>query len=168
MPGKRHAQVVNLDEIDPLKQEHGSRFALVRKRLGAAAGGQELGASWFEVPPGKQAFPHHAHFNNEEAVFVLSGAGELRLGDQRMPIAAGDYLAFPAGAESAHSIINTGTTPLQYLGISTAHRTDICIYPDSRKFAAVGGANMHQGLGSAGFRKLLKDQPDVDYYLDED
>lgn len=44
----------------------------------------------------------------------------------------------------------------------------ICLITDSNKFAVAGGADMHKGLKSAAFGKLLKDQPSVDYYLDEE
>ena len=84
----------------------GEFFAYKRKRLGAAAGGQKLGASIMEVPPGKTAWPFHYHHvrtgavwwfvwwlaltarhryafvsqGNEEAIYILGGRGTLRLG----------------------------------------------------------------------------------------
>src|SRR5258708_28163845 len=61
--------------------EHGG-FAFLRKRLGAAAGSQTIGISWFELQPGKKAFPFHYHLANEEALFVLEGAGGLQLCDE--------------------------------------------------------------------------------------
>ena len=38
------------------------------------------------------------------------------------------------GHETAHQIINTGTKPLRYYGISTMSLADVCEYPDSGKF----------------------------------
>ena len=58
---------------DESRVDHGG-FSFVRKRLGAAAGGQKIGASWFELQPGKKAFPFHYHLANEEAVFVSGKA----------------------------------------------------------------------------------------------
>lgn len=168
METRRHPQVTSLAEVEPVTLSHGEKFGAVRKRLAAASGARELGCSWIEVPPGRQAFPRHYHYGNEEAVFVLSGTGELRLGAQRIPIAGGDYVALPAGGPEGHAIVNTGSAPLQYLGISTAHSTDVVVYPDSGKFSAVGGADMHKGLKAAPFNRLLQDQPGVDYYLGED
>ena len=58
-------------------------------------------------------------------------------GDQRYAIKKGDVLGAPAGGpETAHQIINTGSTPLIYLGLSTKAKTEICEYPDSGKFLA--------------------------------
>jgi len=147
---------------------HGARFGGLRKRLAAGSGSKEIGCSWFELPPGRQNFPRHYHFGNEEAFFILSGTGTLRIGEEAIPIGAGDYIACPPGEASAHAILNTGTEPLSYLGISTAHGTDVVVYADSHKYSAVGGADMHKGLKAAPFFKTVKDQPDVDYFLDEE
>lgn len=168
MSADRHPRVLNLRDVKPMEFMHGAKFGGTRKRLAASTGSKDIGCSWFEIPPGRQNFPHHYHFGNEEAFFVLSGSGTLRLGDQRIPIEAGDYVACPGGAESAHSILNTGTEQLRYLGISTANATDVVVYADSKKFSAVGGADMHKGLRAAPFFKIVKDQPDVDYFLDEE
>ncbi len=92
----------------------------------------------------------------------------MRLGDERFPVAAGDFIACPPEVDAAHSIVNTGDVPLAYLGISTANGTDVVVYPDSKKFAAVGGGDVHKGLKAAPFLKLVKDQPSVDYFLDEE
>lgn len=165
--GNKHPQIVNIDDVEVIETNHG-KFANKRKRLGAPAGANELGCSWFEVPPGKQAFPHHAHFGNEEAFFILSGEGELRIGEKTVPVKAGDFVSCPRGEEYAHSLVNTGKEALTYLGISTANSTDIMVYPDSKKIAMAAGGNMHAGLKSARLMKLFKDQPNVDYYLDEE
>jgi uncharacterized cupin superfamily protein len=157
----------NLDEIEAVSTATGEKFALTRKRLAAPTGGKEIGCSWFEVPPGKTAFPHHAHFGNEEAFFILSGKGICRIGDERFEVSAGDYIACPAGEETSHSLQNTGEENLRYLGISTAHGTDVIVYPDSQKIAVIGGADMHKGLKSAPLSKMFKDPVNVDYYLDE-
>lgn len=160
--------IKNLSEIEASHSSSGTRFASTRKRLSGPAGGKDIGCSWYEIPPGKSAFPHHAHFGNEEAFFILSGQGSCRMGDETFAISAGDYIACPAAAEHAHSLHNSGQDPLVYIGISTAHATDVILYPDSKKLAVIGGADMHKGLKAAALYKMFKDQPDVDYYLDEE
>ena len=47
----------------------------------------------------------HVHPNCEEAVFVLEGAVEHTLGDQRATLRAGDLIIVPRGAP--HHLINT-------------------------------------------------------------
>ena len=70
-----------------------------------------------------------------EMFIILEGEGIYRFGDQRYPIKAGSVLGAPAGGQdTAHQIINTGTTPLRYYGISTMSLADVCEYPDSGKF----------------------------------
>lgn len=110
------------------------------RRLGAAAGGQMLGANLTEVPPGGVSFPFHYHCATEEALYVLSGTGTARIGEQRVAVRPGDYLAFPVGPEHAHQMINDGTEPLVYLCVSaSAQKVDVVAYPDSNKVAATAG-----------------------------
>lgn len=164
----RHPHIVNAKDLETIHNQHNQKFESKRKRLSAAAGGKEIGCSVYEIPPDKQAFPHHAHFGNEEAFYIISGRGECRIGDSKYEVGAGDYVACPAGEENAHSLKNIGAEPLVYLGISTSNSTDIMIYPDSKKIAIAAGANMQQGLKTAKYYKVMKDQPSVEYYLDEE
>jgi uncharacterized cupin superfamily protein len=133
-------------------------FAFRRKRLGAAAGGKGLGASWFEVQPGKKAFPFHYHLANDEAVFVLEGEGVLRLGDEEYPLRAGDYVAFAPGPPG-HQIINRSQAPLRFLAMSTMNEPEVAVYPDSKKVGVL--ARRH------GMMSIHKQTDSVDYYLDE-
>lgn len=130
---RRHPNVVNLNEIEPTRNEKGSRFASATRWLGRATGARGIGCSWFEVPPGKTAFPLHYHCANEEAMFILEGEGTLRIGKDTVPVSAGDYITFPTGPDSAHQLTNTGTAPLRYLAMSTLITTEIVGYPDSGK-----------------------------------
>lgn len=165
---KKHPHIINVKDAEPLTVAKGEKFSFTRHRLSSSAGSKDIGCSWYEIPPGKQAFPHHAHLGNEEAFFILSGEGECRIGNERFAVKSGDYVACPAGEENAHSLVNTGTTPLTYLGISTTNHIDITVYPDSKKYGFVAGADVQKGLMSAKFLKLWKEQDNVDYYLDEE
>jgi uncharacterized cupin superfamily protein len=165
---RRHPNVVNLDEVSSNEESHGG-FGHKRRRLGAEAGGKALGCGWFEIPPGKTAFPHHFHSAFEEALYVLEGAGEVRVGGERVAIRAGDYAAFPAGPERAHAVTNTGTGPLRYLALSspaTPATLDIVVYPDSKKVAFASGVDPVKGFrGGTWVMKLIKeDQPALGYY----
>jgi len=103
-------------------------------QIGMVVGAQKLGYNITSVPPGRRAFPQHSHRANEEMFFVLEGTGEARIGDQRYPIAKGDVVACPPGGpDTAHQIINTGTTELRYLAVSTKIAPEVCEYPDSKK-----------------------------------
>jgi uncharacterized cupin superfamily protein len=134
-------------------------FAFRRKRLGAAAGGKGIGVSWFEIQPGKKAFPHHFHLANEEAVFVLEGEGVLRLGEEEHRLRAGDYIAFPPGPPG-HQILNRGTAPLRYLALSTMLEPEVAVYPDSKKIGVL--ARTH------GITSVHRQDASVDYYEGEE
>lgn len=165
---KRHANVVNVEEVAAREEAHGG-FGYRTRRLGADAGGKGLGCSWYELPPGKSSFPHHWHSAIEEAVYILDGTGTLRVGADTVEVRAGDYAAFPAGPDCAHQLANTGDGPLRYLCISgPAQPTnlDICVYPDSKKVAFVAGFDPVKRTGW--IRQLIKQEaPAAGYYDDE-
>lgn len=116
------------------------KHKMTLRRLGAAAAGNMLGANLTEVPPGAVSFPFHYHCATEEALYVLRGTGTARIGDARVAVREGDYLAFPVGPEHAHQMINDGTEPLVYLCVSaSAQKVDVVAYPDSKKVAASAG-----------------------------
>ena len=166
---KRHDRVVNLNEVPSREQSHG-RFGFKAKRIWPVAGGKQLGCSWFEVPPGKQAFPHHFHSGFEEAIFILEGKGLARNGDKQFEVGPGDYLAYPPGPDAAHSLKNAGNEPLRYLAFSTIQSLDIVVYPDSKKIAFAGGVDAAKGLaaGDVWVRGMINEQTMVGYYDGEE
>ncbi len=126
-------------EVEWLDTQRGSVFENRRRKLAAAAGGAGIGCSLTEIPPGKTAWPFHAHLGNEEAIYVLRGHATLRLGDQRHQLRPGDYAAFPCEESAAHQIINTSDEVFAYLAISTMRSTDVVVYPDSNKHGIFAG-----------------------------
>lgn len=99
-----------------------------------------IGANLTTVGVGGISFPRHYHCATEEAIYVLSGTGIARIGEQRVPIRAGDWIAFPVGPDHAHQMINDGAEPLVYLCVSaSAQKVDVVGYPDSKKVAASAG-----------------------------
>lgn len=68
------------------------------------------------VAPG-QATQLHRHRASEELYHITRGEGEMRLGDERFPVRAGDTICIPAG--TAHAIRNTGAGPLAILCCSS-------------------------------------------------
>ena len=91
---------------------------------------------------------------------VLEGEGELRFGGQRYPVRKHDVIACPPGGpEVAHQIINTGTTTMRYLALSTLVDVEACEYPDSRKVLIVAGQR-----GERTVRKMFRAEATVDYY----
>lgn len=167
MNARRHPQVVNVDEVDSISRPKG-RFGVTGKRLGAPAGAKAIGFNWMELQPGKTSLPYHYHTGIEEGIYVLSGTGELRIGNDRVAVRAGDYAAFPPGPDYAHALTNTGSEPLRYLSFSNQNTTDICAYPDSKKFAFAAMPDPAAWPNGMWVYRLIKDQPSVDYFEGED
>lgn len=134
----RPKSIVASAEVPIEETGRGQKCHALRRRLALAAGGKKLGCSLYELPPGKAAFPLHAHLSNEEAVYVLEGEGVVRLGPGEHPIRAGDYLAFPPGGEP-HQIVNRSAAPLRFLAISTMTYPEVALYPESGKLGVYGG-----------------------------
>ena len=163
----RPDNIVASDDLQWTRIEHGSSYEARRKSLSQATRARELGCSLYEVPPGKCAWPRHAHLGNEEAVFVLSGRGVVRQGEADSEITAGDYLTFRRGKEHVHQIVNTGTGPLRYLCMSTMNEPDISWYPDSRKFGLFAGAAPGGDKASRSVNTFLPEDASVDYWEGE-
>jgi uncharacterized cupin superfamily protein len=127
--------IVNIDALEYRPWEHGERFAARIGDVAAKIGAQKLGYNVTVVPPGRRAFPAHSHVVNEEMFFVIEGEGELRVGEARYPIRAGDIIACPPGGpETAHQIVNTSSAEIRYLAVSTMLSPEAVEYPDSKKF----------------------------------
>ncbi|MEX1362311.1 MAG: cupin domain-containing protein [Nannocystaceae bacterium] len=139
------SRVIHSDDVPWDEGGQGDLFAHRRRRLGLAAGGQQLGCSMMELDPGKTAWPFHFHCANEEALFVLAGEATLRRGTRQQRVRQGDYVALPAGPADAHQLTNTGTEVVRYLVISTMVTPDVCVYPDADKVGIVGALRDQDG-----------------------
>lgn len=137
--------IINLDELEfvrwstrfqgqpePPHARYGADVAEIGRRIGA----KKLGYNLTVIDPGKAAYPAHAHRINEEMFLVLEGEGEVRIGEARHAVRAGDVIAHPPGGpETAHQLRNTGPGPLKVLSVSTFEPVDVIDYPDSDKTA---------------------------------
>ena len=130
---------VNEADLDWTETDHGETH-FRRKRLAAEAGGDRLGCSLYELPPGGKSWPYHFHPGNEEAVYVLAGEGSLRGADGTHDLCAGDYVALPVGEAGGHRVVNDGDEPLRYLMLSTMDDPDVSVYPDSGKIGVFAGS----------------------------
>ncbi|MFT5681520.1 MAG: putative cupin superfamily protein [Myxococcota bacterium] len=155
-------RVVHIGDVKYETMSRGSKFSSRSQHLSAATSAEKLGCTLYEVAPGKRAFPFHAHYGIEEALFVLSGKGTLRLGKSRIPVRAGSYAAFPPGPGTAHQLINTGTTTLRYLCISSGADPEVVVYPDSNKVMASAGGSPPK------VRIIARANENLGYWDDED
>ena len=170
MSQRKHPRIINVSEVEARTETKGAKFGYSGRRLGPRVGAKSIGCSYFEVEPGRQAFPNHFHTANEESVFVIEGQGHVRIGPDEIEIRVGDYISFPVGPDNSHSVRNSSKTVLRLLCFSTLNPVEVVGYPDSQKTAAFAMPDASQGLRSGGspwVRMLVKNQPPVDYYEGE-
>lgn len=68
------------------------------------------------LPPGK-ASSFHSHEAEVETWIIVSGEGEVRVGDERAPVGPESVVFLPRDVK--HQIINTGEEPLRMFWIYT-------------------------------------------------
>ncbi|ELZ79580.1 cupin domain-containing protein [Haloferax larsenii] len=129
----------NESDLDWVEHE-GVEGTFKQKQLGDAAGSDQLGCSLYELPPGSQPWSYHYHAANEEALYVLSGTGTLRLGGETYTLRDGDYVPCPADESGAHCVVNDGDEPLRYLAVSTMCDPDVTLHPDIDKVGVYVGS----------------------------
>lgn len=100
----------------------------INKSLGDLTGLTGLGIHLIEVEPGCETTEYHVHYIEDEAVYVLDGTGEAEIGDDRVPVKAGDFLGYRKGG-LPHTIHNTGKTTLRCLVIGQRLASDVADYP---------------------------------------
>lgn len=102
------------------------------RSLGDATGLTGLGIHLIEVAPGDATTEHHRHHHEDEAIYVLSGTAEARIGDETVTVRPGDFLGHAAGG-AAHSLVATGSEPLRCLVMGQRLAHDVCDYPTAGK-----------------------------------
>jgi uncharacterized cupin superfamily protein len=152
--------IINLDEVEFDDIEEHGRYTSQRATIGERIGARKLGYNLTVLPPGKAQCPFHCHHAEEEMFLILEGEGELRFGEARYPIRKHDVIACPTGGpEVAHQIVNTGTTTMRYLALSTMADVEACEYPDSQKVLVYATRESGGRL-----RKIVRAESTVDYY----
>ncbi len=87
--------------------------------LSRATGLSRTGVNLVKLAPGKESCVYHAHYYEEEWMYVLSGRGIAELDGEEHEIGPGDFLGFPTG--TAHHTRNPFAEDLVYL-VGGEHR----------------------------------------------
>jgi uncharacterized cupin superfamily protein len=114
-------------------------FSSRAARIGEHAGGEELGATLYEILPGGAISPYHVHHGNEEILFVLSGSPELRTPEGVRLLETGAVVAFPRGRRGAHRVKNASPEPARVLIVSTMNFPDVVEHPDTGTWLSMAG-----------------------------
>jgi len=155
--------VLNLDQLDNYQDIEAGVFSSKYARVSDRIGAEKLDYSVAVVQPGMKVCPFHNHRVVEEMFLILEGSGSLRYGSEEYPLKVHDIIACPAGGRDvAHQIINTGSTELRYLCLSSSAPSDICEYPDSNKMMAYTS-----GDNDSGFKHIARMDQAVDYFFGE-
>lgn len=104
----------------------------INKSLGDLTGLKNIGFHLIEVEPGCDTTEPHAHFYEEECVYILEGQAEATIGGQTIFVKAGDFIGYRAGG-AWHGIRNTGNTVLKCIVVGQRLDHDVADYPLKKK-----------------------------------
>jgi len=137
-------------EIDSAPGRTGTRYpepfrsrvgAICRCQLGDAAGLTQFGVNLTTIPPGGISALRHWHEQEDELVWVVSGALVLVEEGTETRLGPGDAAGFKAGVPNGHHLVNRSGAPATILEIGTRLMDERGHYPDDDlAFAKVAGA----------------------------
>jgi uncharacterized cupin superfamily protein len=151
--------VFNLLDGDLPDAEEHTGYRHRRARVALELGAELLGATLYETPPGEKLWPYHWELGCEEFLVVVSGTPTLRTPEGERLLEAGAIVSFPEGPAGAHQLRNDSAEPFRVLIGSTKGSVYTAVYPDSGKLLVESPRH--------GFRKLVADVPELDYWLGE-
>ena len=161
------SRIVNLENVSFQKRSHGENFECQIAPVGAELDSKKLGFNVAVIPPGKRAFPYHAHRGNEEMFFILEGEGSIRIAGAVHRVRKGDFISLPPGRDSAHQIFNDSKAPLRYLAVSTMELPEVVEYPDSGKLGVIAGSHGGRPASQDSIRHFTRVEDAVDYWEGE-
>lgn len=101
-------------------------------QLGKSTGLKRMGVNLARMAPGKESFVYHAHWLEEEWIYILEGRGVARIDDAEYEVGAGDFMAFPTPGV-AHHLRNPFDQDLVYLMGGESRDTEVADFPDHGK-----------------------------------
>jgi len=158
------SRIINIEDVSFLKRSNGENFECQIAPVGVEVESRKIGFNVTVIPPGKRAFPYHAHRGNEELFFVLEGEGSIRIAGDVHRIRKGDFISLPPGRASAHQIINDSKAPLRYLAVSTMEIPELVEYPDSGKLGVMAGSLGGRPASEETIRHFTRLRDGVDYW----
>jgi mannose-6-phosphate isomerase-like protein (cupin superfamily) len=102
--------VINRDHSSVIKTRHGSELRPLIDRT--TSGITQCSLAEEVLPPGRAVTPHH-HNRLEEIYYIISGHGQMTVGEEMRDVGAGDAVYVPRG--QTHSLENTGADPIRLL-----------------------------------------------------
>lgn len=112
---------------EPHASEMGDRFAVL---LGKAGGLTQFGVNLMTLRPGSKSSLRHWHEAEDEFLWMLTGELVLVENDGETVIRPGAAVAWPAGEENGHHLINRSDAEATFLVVGTRAARDVCHYSD--------------------------------------
>jgi len=124
----------DIDAMEGLFKQHylNPNAQRINKSLGDQVGITGFGFHIIEVPPGRESTEFHVHYHEDECVYVLSGSGQVTIGEAHFDIGPGDFIGYRAGG-LAHTMLNTGTEVLKCIVVGQRLAHDVADYPRLNK-----------------------------------
>jgi uncharacterized cupin superfamily protein len=97
--------------------------------------GPELGATLYELDPGRFVV-YHFHHGSEELLIVLRGRPTLRAPDGERQLEEGEVVHFAVGPEGAHGLRNDADAPVRYVVAGIRVMPEVVEYPELRQITA--------------------------------
>ncbi|MFO7571961.1 MAG: cupin domain-containing protein [Gaiellaceae bacterium] len=117
--------------------EHESEEEWSAERSTRLPRGDRIGASLYEIGPGRTGGLYHFHHGAEELLVVLRGRPTLREPGGERELAEGAVVHFPVGPDGAHQLRNETDEPVRYLVAATRPSPEAVEYPDSRQLSVM-------------------------------
>jgi uncharacterized cupin superfamily protein len=120
--------------LDERRHQHQFNSNAVRltRTLGEPVGLERIGVHLVRLQSGRDSTQHHYHDADEEFIYVVSGRGVARIGDDQFEVGPGDFMGFPAPSP-AHSLTNPFAEDLVYLMGGERNAVDAVHYPNIRR-----------------------------------
>ncbi|CAN1502739.1 COG3837 Uncharacterized conserved protein, contains double-stranded beta-helix domain [Rhabdaerophilaceae bacterium] len=100
------------------------------RRLTGASGLTQFGVNIVTLQPGAASSQRHWHEKEDEFAYMLTGELILIEDDGETIVRPGDCIAWPAGVENGHHLVNRSAMPASFLVVGTRSDTDRAHYPD--------------------------------------
>ncbi len=128
---KHYLSAEDIAALDERKHVHQFNDNAVRmtRSVGELLGLTRLGVNLIRLESGRDSTTHHYHDADEEFIYILSGKGLAKIGDETTAVGPGDFMAFTAPS-AAHSLHNPNAEDLVYLVGGESNYPDVVHYPD--------------------------------------
>jgi uncharacterized cupin superfamily protein len=119
------------------------RFVRHTRSLGDAAALTTIGVHLVRLEKDDTSSVLHFHHQDEEWIYILSGKGTARIGDEEHEVGPGDFMGFAAGS-APHNLYNPHAEDLVYLVGGNRWPFDVCDYPQiGKRRYRINGKNVY-------------------------